>query len=128
MSDAQFPGLPSRIECGLNAEQLHIGLCEMDEGSLDSTSFWDEHVVSFRESLLFAIRETSDALRSPTIPPSWSLRLERQLESLIQYVELADRYISRRHLSFGGSAPGLPSRPAARRPKLPPAGQRCGGR
>jgi hypothetical protein len=49
--------------------------------------------------VLFAIRDTSEALLSPAIPLEWRIELEDQLEDLVQYIELADRYIARRFLS-----------------------------
>jgi hypothetical protein len=68
------------------------------DGSL--RAFWDENIAVFRQTVLFAISETSDALRTPMIPLDWRIELERQLEDLVRYIELADRYIARRSLSF----------------------------
>ena len=45
--------------------------------------------------MLFAIRETSDALLSPKIPLRWRIELESQLDALVRYIKLADRYIAR---------------------------------
>jgi hypothetical protein len=84
---------------GLSIEQLEAGLRVMANDGFSSHDFWDEHVASFRQTVLFAIRETSDALLSPTIPLHWRIELESQLESLVQYIELADRYIAHRSLS-----------------------------
>ena len=94
----QFPA--KRIDAQrLSIEQLEAGLRIMATDGFSSHDFWDEHVASFRQTVLFAIRETSEALLSPTIPLHWRIELESQLESLVQYIELADRYIARRSLS-----------------------------
>lgn len=65
-------------------------------GNIDLNGFWDENIEAFRQTVLFAIRETSDALLSTTMPLRWRLKLESELEALVQYIELADRYIERR--------------------------------
>ena len=83
----------------LSIEQLEEGLRLLGRGDVDQNAFWDENVEAFRQTVLFAIRETSDALLSPGIPRRWSAELETQLETLIQYIELADRYIARRFLN-----------------------------
>ena len=92
----------------LNAEQLDVGLRILNDGLVDVNSFWDENITAFRQTLLVAIRETSDAIASARTPPSLRIELENQLESLKQHVELADRYIERRSLSFERSARKLP--------------------
>ena len=89
----------SRPTHPLSIEQLEVGLRALNEDDLDRTAFWDENIHSFRRTVLFAIRDTSDALLSPTIPLDWRIELEDQLEDLVQYIELADRYIERRFLS-----------------------------
>ena len=85
----------------LSIEQLEEGLRLLGKGDVDQNAFWDANVEAFWRTVLFAIRETSDALLSPTIPTCWSVELEGQLETLVQYIELADRYIARRALSRG---------------------------
>lgn len=79
----------------MTIEELEAGLRLLGRGNLDQNTFWDANIHSFRRTVLFAIRETSDALLSPRISPRWRNLLERQLESLVQYIELADRYIVR---------------------------------
>jgi len=69
----------------------------MRDGKTDRGAFWDENIAAFRRTVLFAIRETSDALLSPTIPLRWKAELEAQLEELVQYIALADRYIAQRY-------------------------------
>ena len=68
----------------------------LSEESTDLHSFWDEHIELFRKTVLFAIRDTSDALLSPRITLRWRVELESQLEELVRYIELADRYIAKR--------------------------------
>lgn len=82
-----------RAVAPLSIEQLEAGLRVMSEGSTDLHHFWDDNVEAFRKTVLFAIRETSDALLSPRIPAHWRIELEAQLEDLVRYMEVADRYI-----------------------------------
>jgi hypothetical protein len=83
----------------LSIEQLEAGLRVLDSRECDLNAFWDENIDAFRRTVLFALRETSDALLSPKIPLRWRAELESQLEGLVQYVELADRYLARRALN-----------------------------
>lgn len=99
---------PNSIVSELNAEQLDVGLRVLNDELVDVNAFWDENITAFRQTLLSAIGETSDALLSSRISLSLRIELESQLESLIQYVELADRYIARRLLSPERSAAELP--------------------
>jgi hypothetical protein len=108
MSQNKSPALPDVIPCGMNAEQLDVGLRILADDLVDVNAFWDDNITAFRQTLLSAIRETSDALLSPTISLSWRIELDSQLESLIQYVELADRYIERRSVSLKRYPQGLP--------------------
>ena len=113
--------MPRTIECStqsaddrvLSIEELEEGLRLLGRGDIDQNAFWDQNIAAFRHTVLLAIRDTSDALLSPRIPLRWSLELQTQLEALVQYVELADRYIARRFLSAGG--PVLPFQPARSR-------------
>jgi hypothetical protein len=97
-----------RVVSDLNPKQLDVGLRILNDGLVDVNEFWDENITAFRQTLLVAIRETSDALASDRTPLSLRIELEKQLESLIQYVELADCYIARRSLSFERSGRKLP--------------------
>lgn len=80
----------------LSIERLEAGLRVLNARDVDLNCFWDENVSSFRQSVLLAIRETTDALLSPTISTHWRAQFERELDALIKYLELADRYIARR--------------------------------
>ena len=85
----------------LSIERLDAGLRILDAAGTDLSAFWDENIASFRRTVIFAIRETSDALLSPTISTRWRAQFENELEALIRYLELADRYIERRTVRFG---------------------------
>ena len=84
----------------LSIEQLEAGLRIMDSKDGGLRAFWDENIAAFRQTVLFAISETSETLRTPFVPLDCRIELERQLEDLIRYIELADRYIARRTLNF----------------------------
>ena len=92
----------------LSIPELEIGLRILRGSESKHKTFWDENIGPFRQTVLFAIRETSNALLSPKVPLSWRARLERELEELVQYIELADRYIARR-FSCGRRIRGFPA-------------------
>lgn len=83
----------------LSVEELETGLRLLGRGEIDQNAFWDENIGAFRQTVLISIRDTSDALLSPSITERWRNRLERELEALVQYLELADRYLARRSVS-----------------------------
>jgi hypothetical protein len=112
MAKPKSSSTPIKVE-PLSLEQLEAGLRAMSDGNTDLGAFWDANIASFRQTVLFAIRETSDALLSPTITRPWRVELETQLEELIQYIEMADRYIERRALTGEGAV--LPLAPARAR-------------
>ena len=89
----------------MSIEDLEAGLLWLDWDDVDLSAFWDKNVFSFRQTVLFAIRETSDALLEPKIPRRWRLELQGQLEALVHYVNLADRYIALRFPEAVGSEP-----------------------
>jgi len=95
MSEPKAPPVSNGLE-PLSIEQLEAGLRVMKDGKTDLGVFWDENVAAFRQTVIFAIRETSNELLSPAIPLRWRVELEAQLEELIQFIALADRYIARR--------------------------------
>jgi hypothetical protein len=103
------PSWPAVGNDPLSIEQLKAGLRLLGRGDVDQIAFWDQNIEAFRQTVLFAIRETSDALLSPRIPRRWSAELEAQLELLVQYIELADRYIAGRSLSREQPAVAFPS-------------------
>jgi hypothetical protein len=88
-----------RSSSPLSLDDLETGVLKLRLGEVDHRSFWNENIEAFRQTVLVAIRETADALRSPGISPDWRNELEAQLESLVEYVELADRYAERRDFS-----------------------------
>ena len=85
----------------LSIEELEAGLRILNTVEVNLNAFWDENIASFRQTVLLSIRDTTDALLSPTIPLHWRARFERELDALIRYLELADLYIARRRLSSG---------------------------
>ena|SRR5215208_4003214 len=74
----------------LSIEELEAGLHNLMDGTVDQRCFWQHKILAFRQTLLFAIRETSDALLSPTISPRWRAELEQQLPLLLHYYEFAN--------------------------------------
>jgi hypothetical protein len=104
--------LPEQISPigALTVDQLEEGLLAMDEGAAGLRTFWDRNVTAFRRTLCSAIKETSDALLSQTLPPRLRVQLQAQLEALSQQVALADRYIENRSRVRGrlGQTLGLP--------------------
>lgn len=80
----------------LSIERLEAGLRIFNTPDANLTSFWDANVTTFRQTVLLAMRDTTDALLSPNISLSWRAQFERELDSLIKYLELADRYIAER--------------------------------
>jgi hypothetical protein len=77
-------------------EELETGLRLLGRGDVDLSAFWDQNIVAFRQTVLVAIRDTSDALLSPNITRRWRLELESQLEALVRYLKLADDYMALR--------------------------------
>ena len=71
-----------------------MGLLEIPGGA--SSSFWDENVEAFRETVVLAIRETTDLLLGEDLPPGWRTHLNGQLRVMGNYRDLADLYIARR--------------------------------
>ena len=80
----------------ISIEELEAGLLALDWDNLDRNAFWDSTIFRFRQTVLVAIRETSDALLEPMIPRRLRLELQSQLNGLIQYSDFADRYIATR--------------------------------
>lgn len=93
----------------LSIEDLELGLRLLGRGDTDHSTFWDENIAAFRQTVLFAIRETSDGLLSTGITPHWRTLLETQLEALVDYLELTDRYAAGRAVNCEPVAPRRPS-------------------
>ena len=102
----------------LSIERLEAGLRILNAPDADLKSFWDANVATFRQTVLLAMRDTTDALLSPTISLQWRAQFERELDSLIKYLELADRYIAERK-QLRGTKLTLrhPRRPSPWRPR-----------
>ena len=80
----------------LSIPELEIGLRILGRAETKQKSFWDQNIMRFRQTVLLAIRDTSDALLEQAISPPWRIELESQLEALVQYLELANRYVAER--------------------------------
>lgn len=89
----------------LSIPELEFGLRILGGSEDRQKDFWDENIVRFRQTVLLAIRDTSEALLEQAISPPWRIELESQLEALVQYLELANRYVAER--SRGGSQPTI---------------------
>ena len=93
----------------LSIEELETGLRSMDGDDVDLQAFWDRNVAPFRQTILLAIRETSESLCAANIPLRWRATLEGQLEDLVRYLELANRYMERRSISLERALKSSPS-------------------
>ena len=76
----------------MTIEELEAGPRRLDSGDIDQGAFWQENFAAFRQTVLLAIRETSDALLAQQVPRGWRSELESQVEVLRWYLELADRH------------------------------------
>jgi len=99
MTKSRLLPCPNGIAVPLSIEQLEVGLRILDADEVDVSAFWDENIYAFRQTVLFAILETSSLLLSPSISLEWRAELECQLDDLVQYIELADRYMDRRRIT-----------------------------
>jgi len=68
----------------LSVEELEMG-------------FSDGHVEAFRATVIAAIRETSDLLRTEEMPARWRAQLDRQVRHMRHYVEIADLYLAKQN-------------------------------
>ena len=93
MSHTKVSGRSGGDVAPMSIEELEAGLSLMDSGA-DQNRFWDENGVALRQTVLLAIRETSDALLSPTILRHWRMEMETELQDLLRYLELANRHIA----------------------------------
>ena len=99
VTERTSPKTPFLSTAPMTVEELEAGLRIMDRGDFGLQSFWDANVVAFRQTVLIAIRDTTDVLLASSTPLNWRAELESQLDDLVQYVELADRYIAKRLIS-----------------------------
>ena len=94
-NDVDDPAI-GKSASALSIPELEIGLRILGGAEAKQKTFWDENIVRFRQTVLLAIRDTSDALLGQAITPPWRIELESQLEELVQYLELANRYVAKR--------------------------------
>ena len=106
MRQNEVPAVRSDMVNGLDSEHLDMGLRILNDGLLGVNVFWNDHIIAFRQTLISSIGETSDALLAADMPLKWRIELECQLGRLMQYVELADRYIARHNLRLARSTHG----------------------
>ena len=66
----------------LTIEELEEGARLLERGEVDCGVFWQLNSSAFIQTLLIAMRETSDALSSEDLPLGWRDELESQLELL----------------------------------------------
>jgi hypothetical protein len=80
----------------LTVEQLEEGLRKLDRGEIEPNLFWDQNMVAFRQTVLVAIRETSDGLARASLSAGLRAELESQVEPLNFYLRIADCYLAKR--------------------------------
>lgn len=93
--------LPIEVYSTLNpmsADELEAGLRELNRAATNLDDFWDDNIVAFRQTVLAAICETSNALSIDDVPWAWAAELNSQLALLREYLALADRYLCSRTL------------------------------
>jgi hypothetical protein len=94
-NDVDDPAI-GKTASALSILELEVGLRILGGAEAKQKTFWDENIVRFRQTVLLAIRDTSDALLERSITQPWRMELEGQLDELIQYLELANRYVANR--------------------------------
>lgn len=99
MAQRKIESTSGSLPAPLSAEQLVASLHRLGFAEIDYNDYWDQHIEVFRQTVLLAVRETTDALEMRSIPPLWRIELESQLELLCRYIELADRYLELRTLN-----------------------------
>ena len=80
----------------MTIEELEAGLFRLNQKQAGDFAFWDENIISFRRTVLFAIRETSEMLASSSMSLDSWIELENQGLLLRRYLKLADNYLRSR--------------------------------
>ena len=96
------------IDGPLGIEELELALNRLGRGDVDTDAYWDEHIESFRQTVLHAIRETADAILTASMSRQLRVELEDQLAMLGRCIELADQYRRLRALSRERPTPAFP--------------------
>lgn len=99
------------IDGPLGIEQLEAALRQLGRADVDPDAYWDEHIETFRQTVLLAIRETTDAIMLASMPRHLRVELEGQLAMLGRCIELADEYRKLRSLSRELRNPASPRSP-----------------
>jgi hypothetical protein len=92
----------------LGVDELEAGLALLDHGA-PQDAFWDSNVAAFRQTVLEAIGETSDALLSKDLTTARRDDLEEQVRALRHCIEVADSYVVRRSRISGPHGGGQQS-------------------
>jgi hypothetical protein len=85
--------MPGGYVAPMSIEELEAGLLIMKELGSDCGVFWDENAAAFRQTVLLAIRDTSNSLLSRTISAPWRDELDSQLQELLLLLEFTNRQI-----------------------------------
>jgi hypothetical protein len=80
----------------MSIEQLETGLRRLNQDQAGGFAFWDENIIAFRSTLLFAIRATCEMLESRNMPVDCRVELKRQGILLRRCLNLADNYLGSR--------------------------------
>ena len=83
----------------MTIEQLEMGLRRLNLNPVDGFAFWDESIIAYRSTVLFAINETSTMLASRNLPLDCRNELERQSILLQRCLDRADQYLRWRRLN-----------------------------
>lgn len=78
----------------LTIDELKDGLQTLQHAGMDRRDFWDANGPAFRETLLVAIRETSEALLFHQMSSALRSELEGQLEWLEAYLDPQPRTLN----------------------------------
>ena len=85
----------------LAIEELESRLSQLDRGKISSDSFWAENLTAFRDTLLFAINESSEMLAGK-LPHRHRRELAGQIDALRRYMTIVDGHIAQRGAAARG--------------------------
>lgn len=80
----------------MSIEELETGLDLLNELGPACGAFWDSKMESFRQTVVLAIRETSNALLARDISERWRADLSSQLQELGALLAFVDRHLAAR--------------------------------
>ena len=79
----------------LAIEELESRLSQLDRGKISSNRFWTENLAAFRDTLLFAINESSEILAGK-LSHRQRREHEVQVKALRQYMAIVDGHRAQR--------------------------------